>query len=271
MGQAECSRVQYLNPNGKMTKNSIQAITFDLWDTVIDDDSDEPKRAALGLRSKRDERHHVVWSVLDKNESIALEDVGRAYDEVNDEYNRVWHDEFVTWTVSERIDRVLANLGRTLPDQDFNRTVAELEDMEIKLPPDPVDGVGPVLAEISKIYPLAVVSDAIVSPGRNLRKWLEMHGLLQFFSGFAFSDEVGRSKPDPAIFQSAASQLGAELNAMVHIGDREHNDIKGAHAMGMKAILFTATRDTDAGNTTADAVCRGYSDLPGILRELDTR
>ena len=271
MGQTECSRVQYLIQNSKMMNNSIQAITFDLWDTVIDDDSDEPKRAALGMRSKRDERHHVVWSMLDKNESISLEDVGRAYDEVNDEYNRVWHDEFETWTVSERIDRVLANLGRKLPDQDFNRTVSELEDMEINLPPDPVDGVGPALAEISNLYPLAVVSDAIVSPGRNLRKWLEMHGLLQFFSGFAFSDEVGRSKPDPAIFHSAASQLGVELNAMVHIGDREHNDIKGAHAMGMRAILFTATRDSDESGTTADAVCRNYAELPSILQQLETR
>ncbi|GIT27925.1 MAG: hypothetical protein CM1200mP41_39690 [Gammaproteobacteria bacterium] len=31
----------------------IKAVTFDLWDTVIHDDSDEPKRAAQGLRSKK--------------------------------------------------------------------------------------------------------------------------------------------------------------------------------------------------------------------------
>lgn len=254
-----------------MSENSIQAITFDLWDTVIDDDSDEPKRAALGLRSKHDERHHAVWRVLNRNESILLKDVGIACDHVNDEYNRVWHDEFVTWTVSERIERILEKLDRTISDQDFSLIVAEFEDMEIKVPPDPIEGVGSVLAEISKMYPLAVVSDAIVSPGRNLRKWLEMHDLLRHFSGFAFSDEVGRSKPDPAIFQSAASQLGVELNSMVHIGDREHNDIKGAHAVGMRAVLFVATRDKDAHDTTADAVCRSYADLSGILQQLQSR
>ena len=97
-----------------------------------------------------------------------------------------------------------------------------------------------------------------------------MHGLLQHFSGTAFSDEVGKSKPHPAIFQSAATQLGVDLKEMVHIGDREHNDIKGAHALGMKAILFTATRGTDAQDTTADAVCSSYSELPDILQMLDT-
>ena len=28
----------------------IKAVTFDLWDTVIHDESDEPNRAAQGLR-----------------------------------------------------------------------------------------------------------------------------------------------------------------------------------------------------------------------------
>ncbi len=253
-----------------MSGNNIKAITFDLWDTVINDDSDEPKRAALGLRSKRDQRHYVVWNALNQNDPISLGEVSRAYEEVNDEYNRVWHDEYVTWTVSERIDHILNKLDRTLSAQDFSSVVAELEDMEIEVPPNPVDGVGAALEEISKVYPLAVVSDAIVSPGRNLRRWLDMHGLLKHFSGFSFSDEVGKSKPDPAIFQSAATQLGVELSEIVHIGDREHNDIKGAHALGMKAILFTATRDTDAQDTTADAVCRNYLELPGILKMLDS-
>lgn len=254
-----------------MAIQNIKAITFDLWDTVIDDDSDEPKRVELGLRSKRDQRHYVVWKALNQNDPISLEDVSRAYEEVNEEYNRVWHEEYVTWTVSERIDHILNKLRRTLSRGDFSSVVAELEDMEIEIPPDPVDGVDKALEEISRVFPLAVVSDTIISPGRNLRRWLDMHGLLRYFSGFAFSDEVGKSKPDAVIFQSAAAQLGVDLKEMVHIGDREHNDIKGAHASGMKAILFTATRDTDVQDTTADAVCRSYSELPDILQMLDTQ
>ena len=254
-----------------MATGNIQAVTFDLWDTVLDDDSDEPKRAAFGMRPKRDERPYVVWYELNRHEPISLETVTSAYAEVNDEFNRVWHDEYVTWTVDERLGRVLERLGRTLAPQDFTRVVANLEDMEILMPPNPVAGVQPALEIISQRYPLAVVSDTIVTPGRNLRKWLDSHGLYQYFSGFAFSDEVGRSKPDPAMFQSAASQLGVELSAMVHIGDREHNDIRGAHAVGMKGVLFTAARDSDAQDTTADAVCDSYQHLPDMLRRLDSQ
>ena len=35
---------------------AIRGITFDFWDTIVDDDTDEPKRAAQGLQSKADAR-----------------------------------------------------------------------------------------------------------------------------------------------------------------------------------------------------------------------
>ena len=42
----------------------VKAITFDLWDTIIDDNSDEPKRFNLGLRSKREERQYLLYNVI---------------------------------------------------------------------------------------------------------------------------------------------------------------------------------------------------------------
>ena len=246
----------------------IKAITFDLWDTVINDDSDEPVRAERGLRSKRDERHHLVWKALNTVSTFSIEAVRSAYEEVNDQFNQVWHDDFITWTVEERVDKVLKKLNQALPKTVLQNTIDELERMEIVIPPEPVKGVHAALDELSENFPLAVVSDAIVTPGRNLRVWLENHDLLRFFKVFAFSDEVGKSKPHPDIFRSAASQLGVRLEEMVHIGDREHNDIQGAHAVGMQAILFTGTRNTDEQNTTAEANCNHYSELPCILNRL---
>ena len=54
---------------------AIKAITFDLWDTIVDDDSDEVVRAARGLRSKRDERRHLLWHAVNDADKVALEDV----------------------------------------------------------------------------------------------------------------------------------------------------------------------------------------------------
>ncbi len=246
----------------------IKAITFDLWDTVIDDDSDEPERAARGLRSKRDERRHQVWASLQRQSPIDYEQVALAYDVTESAFNRVWKSHYITWTVPERLRVLLAGVGRRLPDEEFVSLVEAHERMEADVPPNLVDGMAAALEDLSKRFPLAVVSDALVSPGRNLRRILEHHGILRFFSGFAFSDELGHSKPHRSMFASAAQQIGVEVDQLLHVGDRDHNDIKGSQALGMKAILFTATRDDDRDKTSADAVCDRAVDLPAIVSTL---
>ncbi len=178
----------------------IKAISFDLWDTVIHDDSDEPKRAAQGLRSKKDERRYLVWDALNRIEPIPYETVAIAYDVADAAFNHVWHDQHVTWTIGERLEVLLNGLGRKLPASELAAVVKAHEEMEVTIPPDPVDGVAHALAALSADYKLCVVSDAIVSPGRCLRQWLEMNGLKRYFGGFAFSDEVGYSKPRRDMF-----------------------------------------------------------------------
>ncbi|MFQ5995759.1 MAG: HAD family hydrolase [Acidiferrobacterales bacterium] len=249
----------------------IKAVSFDLWDVVIHDDSDESKRAAQGLRSKKEERRHVVWEALNRVEPIPSDVVTLAYDVTESAFNHVWHDQHITWTVPERLRVLLRGLNRTLPDDLFASVVRAHEEMEIDIPPDPVEGVEQALAKLSESYKLCVVSDAIVSPARCLCQWLEMNGLKRYFSAFAFSDEVGHSKPHPDMFHSAARQLGVDVREMVHVGDRDHNDIKGPQALGMKAILFTATRDSDKATTSADAICEHHRDLPNVVDTVAAR
>jgi putative hydrolase of the HAD superfamily len=243
----------------------IKAVTFDLWDTIVYDDTDEPKRAAKGLRSKREERRHLLWDALNAAQPIERATVDLAYDVADAAFNRVWHDQHVTWTIAERLQVALKGLGRELPSDVFARVVEAHEVMEVEIYPDAIEDVGAAIEALAGRYKLSIVSDTIVTPGTGLRDLLAKHGLKEFFSGFAFSDEVGHSKPHPAMFQSAAEQLGVNFNEMVHLGDRDHNDVKGPHALGMKAILFTASRDQDKATTTADAICERHQDLPAIV------
>lgn len=247
---------------------TIKGVTFDLWDTMIDDDSDEPKRAALGLRSKRDERRHLLWAALNRHAPVDRAEVDRACDRADAAFAVVWKEQAFTWPVGERIRVALQALGRTVPEAEFAALVRAQEEMEITVPPDPVPGVAEALARLAGRYRLGVASDAIVSPGRCLRRLLEGHGLARYFSGFAFSDEVGHAKPHRAMFESAARQMGCEIAEMIHVGDREHNDVKGPRALGMKAVLFTGARDADAAATTADAVCARHADLPAVIDRL---
>jgi putative hydrolase of the HAD superfamily len=247
---------------------TIKAVTFDLWDTLVADDSDEPKRKARGLRSKREERRHQVWRALNDAAPIDPATVSLAYDVAEAGFNMVWKEQHINWTVAQRLRVVLGGLRRDLPDEVFQRLVADHGRMEVDIPPDPIDGVTTALEQLSGRYKLAVVSDAIVTPGTGLRAILKGHDLAGYFSGFAFSDEVGHSKPHRSMFESAAGQLGVGLDEIVHIGDRDHNDVKGPHALGAKAVLFIATRDVDKENTTADAVCASYPELPAIIDRL---
>jgi len=251
-----------------MPTDKIKAITFDLWDTLVHDDSDEPKRKARGLLPKKEQRRRVLWEALDRQQAIDADRVSLAYDVADAAFNKVWHDQHVTWPIATRLEVILLGLQRVLPETDFSAVVRAHEVMEVDIPPDLLAGCDDALQELSGRYQLAIVSDAIVSPGHCLRQLLEKHGILKYFSGFAFSDEVGHSKPHRCMFESAAGQLGVELQEMVHIGDRDHNDIRGPHALGMKAVLFTASRDVDKNITQADAICADYRQLPGIIEEL---
>jgi len=246
----------------------MKAVTFDLWDTLVHDDSDEPKRRAMNLRSKYEERRHLLWEAIQRHHAIDKDLLWRAYDVADAAFNAVWHDQHVTWPIRQRLNIILNGLKIDLPEDELAKVIHGHERMEVEIPPDMIEGVGEALEKLAKKYKLAIASDAIVTPGSALRELLEGYGLKQYFSAFAFSDEVGRSKPDRAMFAYAADQLGVEINEMVHIGDREHNDIKGPHALGMKAVLFTAARDRGSDRTTADAVCRGFAELPEILDRL---
>lgn len=247
---------------------TIKAVTFDLWDTIVDDDSDEALRAEQGLRSKRDERRFQIWEALNDVKPIDYGRVALAYDTAEAGFNVVWKECHINWTIAQRIRVVLAGLKRQVTEAVFDRLVEGHARMEVDISPNPIDGIQQALQELSTRYKLCIVSDSIVTPGTGLREILDKHGLKQYFSGFAFSDEVGHSKPHPAMFKSASKQLGVDLDEIVHIGDRDHNDVKGPHAVGAKAILFTATRPDDHDITTADAVCETHHDLPAIVDRL---
>ena len=68
---------------------TIKAVTFDLWDTIVDDDSDESQRASQGLRSKKAERRYQVWEALNQLEAIDYDKVELAYDTAEVGFNVV--------------------------------------------------------------------------------------------------------------------------------------------------------------------------------------
>jgi putative hydrolase of the HAD superfamily len=246
----------------------IRVVSFDLWDTVFVDDSDEPKRLRQGLPSKPVERRELVHRFLSRHAPVDQALVDCAYDTTDSAFRHVWRHQHVTWPVEVRLRVLLAGLKRELPQDELNELVCLHEEMELRVRPDLVPGVAEALETLRRRFTLAVVSDAIFTPGRVLRALLAGYEIGDCFSAFAFSDEVGCSKPAPEMFRRAAELTGCRLEEIVHVGDREHNDIAGAKDAGCRAILFTGVVDQGSANTRADAVCREFSQLPGIIDAL---
>lgn len=247
----------------------IKGITFDLWDTVFIDDTDEPKRKAAGRPPKPVERRQLVHQFLAKHGETDRSAVDIAYNAADAAFRKVWHDLHYTWTVRERLEVVLKALGRELPQEEMAELVRLHEEMELEFRPDFVPGVHEAIKRLAGRYKLAVISDAIFSPGRCLRTLLRDEGLLDYFEVFVFSDEIGNSKPEPRVFRAACEGLGLEPHEIVHIGDREHNDILGPQKVGMHCILCTAAVDRGSADSAARFKFDNYQKLPAIIEELN--
>ena len=89
----------------------IKAITFDLWDTVLIDDSDEPKRKAAGRATKAMERRRLVHQFVNRQSPVSQEIVNAVYDTADAAFGSVWHDLHVTWTVSRTIVNYIERAG----------------------------------------------------------------------------------------------------------------------------------------------------------------
>jgi len=253
-----------------MQQGSIGVVTFDLWDCLFADDTDEPKREAAGLPSKRIARRNLAHEYLSRHHEIARESSDLAYDVCEAAFNKVWHNQYVTWTVRDRYDVFLNGIGKKIPEPDFSELIKKHETMELDYPPDPVPGAVEALRRLKGEYPLIVVSDTINSPGWALRELLRGAGMYDCFDAFVFSDELGKSKPAPEMFMAAAAAAGCAIRGIVHVGDRSHNDIGGAHAVGARAVLLTVVKERPLENHAPDAICNDYAKLPGILAQMNT-
>ncbi len=247
----------------------VRAVSFDLWDTVFLDDSDDPKRCRQGLCAKPIERRNLVHTYLSRHAPIDRALVSSAYDTTDAAFHHVWCNQRCTWTVAERLRVLLRGLKRDLPEEEFRELVRLHEEMELEVRPDLVPGVAGAIHSLRDRFTLVVVSDAIFTPGRVLREILAGYGLRDLFSAFVFSDEIGCSKPAPAMFQRAAELAGCGVEEIVHIGDREPNDIAGAKDAGARAVFVTCGRDRGSDGTRADAVCTDYAQLPSIIDSLN--
>jgi putative hydrolase of the HAD superfamily len=67
---------------------------------------------------------------------------------------------------------------------------------------------------------------------------LERCGLAELLDGAISSAEAGAPKPDPAVFRSALELVECEPAEALHVGDTRDEDVVGARATGIRALLL---------------------------------
>ncbi|MBO0994140.1 HAD family hydrolase [Bacillus sp. SD088] len=83
-----------------------------------------------------------------------------------------------------------------------------------------------------------------------------------YFSSILISECEGISKPDPRIFQKSANELELPISNCIYVGDHPSNDVKGAQAVGMKAIW---KKDPYFGEVEADYIIEDLAEIPLLL------
>lgn len=84
---------------------------------------------------------------------------------------------------------------------------------------------------------LGVISDVDTAEGRRI---LETFGVYDRFDSITTSEMVGRTKPDPAIFEAALETAGVTPERSLMIGDRYRHDMDGAKRAGMRTAAYGA-------------------------------
>lgn len=113
---------------------------------------------------------------------------------------------------------------------EFDRIVAE----ESSPNPGAVETIE-VLAATS--VHLGVLSDVDDVEGRRI---LDSFGVLDSFDSITTSEEVGRTKPAPAMFETALEKAGVTPERSVMIGDRYSHDMAGGRRAGMTTVAYGA-------------------------------
>ncbi len=72
----------------------------------------------------------------------------------------------------------------------------------------------------------------------SLSRSLDSAGVGALLDGAVSSAEVGEHKPSPAIFCAALAVAGVQAAEALHVGDSPVNDVEGARAAGIRAVLL---------------------------------
>lgn len=248
-----------------MCAEPLLAVTFDFWETLVQDTPENLARAS-------ERRVQSLEAIL------AAAGCARPRASVEDAHERCWAvmtERFWTTDREPSIDEQVrlffdcleAGLCEQLDPARFTEAVEAYGVPASHFPPAPMPGAVETLRELAaRGLRLGIVSNTGRTPGVVLRRILERHDMLRYFDAVAisYSDEVGYRKPDGRIFARSLQALGIPPGRVLHVGDNPDADVLGARNAGMRTAHYVFAGGPPS--PVADLVIGRLADLP---RDLD--
>jgi HAD superfamily hydrolase (TIGR01549 family) len=238
----------------------LRAVTFDYWDTLY---------AGAVLPERKNLRRTALRRMLtDLGHSIADEEFAALYHSSGQEADRWWREEHRGYTAAERIRWMLQRLSIERPAdcEHIARAVQAVDDALLAYPPELLPGAADAVAALGTRYRLGIISDTGFASGKAQDDLLARNGLRSLFDVTVYSVDIGHAKPRREPFRAALDALGFAPGEVVHIGDNERTDVRGALDMGMRAIRVDFVRQN--GPSSAEFVARSFDELTAYLAGL---
>ena len=235
------------------------ALSLDYWDTLFDGSS-LPERKGRRYAALRQMLRNLECDVPDE-EFVTLCRAAAA------EADRWWREEHRGYRADERIRWMLARLNVTRPHdcEHVAAAVRAVDDSLLEFPPPLLPGAREALQTFARRFPLAIVSDTGFASSTAQDALLEREGLLDLFAARVYSMDIGHAKPRREPFAACVQALRREPGTIIHIGDNERTDVRGALDAGFRAIRADFVRDN--GPSAGEFVARSFEDLTAYLLE----
>jgi putative hydrolase of the HAD superfamily len=244
---------------------AFDAITFDLWGTVLwprDSEDKLSRRMAALLRIVEDAGHSLTTDVILDAWKASFHEAELAARQTMIEIGPRGR-----WGLLSR------RLGLADDAVPFETVDAMYEQLTLESPPPLMEGVADVLLQVrERGYKLGLICNTGITGGAVIRRVLDGHGVLDCFHATVFSNEFGKLKPDPSIFFHTWEQLGGVApQRALHIGDLEELDVDGALASGSHALRYVHQELYETPVQSRARVFHRWDDFFEVLDEIEAR
>ncbi|MFX1375157.1 MAG: HAD family hydrolase [Promethearchaeota archaeon] len=236
----------------------IQAITFDLWNTIITN------------KHYSEERLQYFFQYLKER------DIFFPIDELRNVYDKKFHFTEVTFEeiefrhiyTEERILNVLRELKIEISKDNLNIIKQDFESMMLQDPPSLKSNAKKTLEDLAPNYQIGLISNTGVTPGRVLSKVLDEYNILDIFDVTVFSDETGYFKPHHKMFEIPLEILKCKGKNAIHIGDQLETDIKGANEYQMISVWLNESNEKKSLDIIPNYIIKDISEIIEIMKEI---